>query len=488
MPQQSSSLVFLGAVVGGYRLVRKLGDGREAPVFLGYSEAAGGVATAAIKIYTSSQQARAHTEIEALSRAPHRHVLTLFDVASAPEGGVALLLERLELGSLAQMLAHRASVSPGEAVTLLAPIATAIDALHEAGVGHGAISPRCILFRSDGAPVLVGLGSAVLYDPGLTPARLALEAVVSADRAALCALARTVLTRVGDADVAGILAWLDNVERQGYPDAIGAELAGRLFGCAAPVPLRFDRVPPTDEHAEVLPSRLQPARSVPHLSAPTNTPFTRPATPGTLAPAAAAPWAHRLRALLGSAARESLETSPVAQAHAALATRVRSSVSGVRRPIWIVAGAVSVALVSALILIPDATRPGDALTSPTSSVSETPLPPEQPDPVMGDDPVAALTVLLRQRERCVRDLSVLCLDEVVQPGSAAMSHDAAMIAEVQAGGEIGPESTILAPEITLVERLGDAALLSLGDVPKSQPASTLLLKGEAGWRIRGYVN
>jgi hypothetical protein len=37
----------------------------------------------------------------------------------------------------------------------------------------------------------------------------------------------------------------------------------------------------------------------------------------------------------------------------------------------------------------------------------------------------------------------------------------------------------------VVERLGDSVLVDLD--PESQPASVLLMKGEAGWRIRDYV-
>ena len=125
---------------------------------------------------------------------------------------------------------------------------------------------------------------------------------------------------------------------------------------------------------------------------------------------------------------------------------------------------------------------------PEPAATPTPIADPTPGPLDGDDPVAALAVLLEQRERCVRDLSVLCLDGVLQAGSAAMARDAALIGEVQSGGEIGAHAVITAVEATLVERLGDSALVSLGDVPKSQPASTLLMKGEAGWRIRGYLD
>jgi len=41
------------------------------------------------------------------------------------------------------------------------------------------------------------------------------------------------------------------------------------------------------------------------------------------------------------------------------------------------------------------------------------------------------------------------------------------------------------PAVELVQRLGDSALVFLG--PGTEPASLLLVKGEAGWRIRDYL-
>ena len=109
------------------------------------------------------------------------------------------------------------------------------------------------------------------------------------------------------------------------------------------------------------------------------------------------------------------------------------------------------------------------------------------DPIAGDDPVAALGALLRERERCVRDLSVLCLDGVMQSGSVAMQLDAELVRSVQAGGELTAHATIITQSPVLLERLGDSALVGLGDVPQTQPASILMMRSEAGWRIRSYL-
>ena len=78
---------------------------------------------------------------------------------------------------------------------------------------------------------------------------------------------------------------------------------------------------------------------------------------------------------------------------------------------------------------------------------------------------------------------MLCLDGVDEPGSSALDADRRAIRGILDGGEAPPHPDVRSP--TLVERLGDSALVDLG--PDSDPASVLLLKGEAGWRIRDYL-
>jgi hypothetical protein len=101
-----------------------------------------------------------------------------------------------------------------------------------------------------------------------------------------------------------------------------------------------------------------------------------------------------------------------------------------------------------------------------------------------EDPVEAAVVLLELRGRCFHDLSLLCLDDVGQPGSAALADDRILIRTVEDGGEFPPDG-IIEGELSLVERLGDSALI---DLPEgSDPSSILLMRTAAGWRIRDYL-
>ncbi len=123
---------------------------------------------------------------------------------------------------------------------------------------------------------------------------------------------------------------------------------------------------------------------------------------------------------------------------------------------------------------------GEPAAAPAVPASTTPL----AAPVVDDDPVAAFETLVATRNQCIRDLSVLCLDAVLQQGSAAMADDVAVIHSIEKGD--GGEAVLDASDITLTERMGDAALVSYA-ATNGEPASALLVKGEAGWRIRSYV-
>jgi hypothetical protein len=179
-----------------------------------------------------------------------------------------------------------------------------------------------------------------------------------------------------------------------------------------------------------------------------------------------------------------LHESPAELFRARLAAQVRS----VRRPVWLVAGGVVIALVIALCLLPassTSTRTpnrgpaaANALTQPIPTASAT----------TPTQPVAALLQLLTARSACIRARSVDCLTAVDEAGSAAMQSDSAAIAHIEVGGQIPASLLISAQKPTLIERLGDSALIGLDGAAgvQSDPASALMIRTEAGWRIRSF--
>ncbi len=121
--------------------------------------------------------------------------------------------------------------------------------------------------------------------------------------------------------------------------------------------------------------------------------------------------------------------------------------------------------------------------------------PAETDAAQQDEPVDAAVKLLRVRFECFSSGPVAehCLAAVVQPGSAMESSDRT---ELQAGATIASASSrdFRSYDVSLIERMGDAALLALTpgaapagtgrEPPQTKPASLLIVRGEAGWRLR----
>jgi serine/threonine protein kinase len=95
--------------------------------------------------------------VETIVALRHSHLLPIRDHGIAD--GLAYLIYDFvngeDLGALA------GTVVPGvDAVALLAPVAAALDYVHERGAVHGLLKPGNILRQRDGAPVLTDLGLA----------------------------------------------------------------------------------------------------------------------------------------------------------------------------------------------------------------------------------------------------------------------------------------------------------------------------------------
>ena len=396
--------------VAGYRVIRKLGSGSRADVYLGHACGAE-PRTVALKVYLPSTDAASiDAELRALSAASHAHTVQLRDLSGGTDGRPVVVLERLELGTLAQLLAQRGQLAAGEAVTILAPLAAAVTAMQASGVTHGAITASRVLFRESGAPVLIGFGHAAVGEP------------TDVDRRALAGLAATVLERVPvAADLRGWLATLVS-----YSDGFASQLSERVFALAAASPVRFA----PDVTPESVPLRVARSEPVELVETPTRKWFE--------------PYIERIPPRF-------------------------------RKPKWLAIAAGALTLVVA-ISIPtggnaEELTPTAAPTVPAAGV------------VVEDDPAAAFETLVTVRNDCIRELSILCLDAVLQQDSAAMADDVALIRSIERGD--GGTARIEPVEITIAERLGDAALLNYLD--NSEPASVLVIKTEAGWRIRSYV-
>jgi hypothetical protein len=150
--------------VPGYTLQSLLGRGSSGEVWRAVPRAGG--AAVAVKLLVDGEPERQAREALMLGALDHPHLVRLHEVVHQPRRGaaprVALVLDLLEGGSLADLLARRGRLRPGEVVTTVAPVAAAVAHAHEQGIVHGDLSPGNVVFTAEGRPVLTDLGVARL--------------------------------------------------------------------------------------------------------------------------------------------------------------------------------------------------------------------------------------------------------------------------------------------------------------------------------------
>jgi hypothetical protein len=481
--------------LAGYRVLRSLARDEHAEVLLGHRSVASAdssetvAQTVALKVVPTSGPGwtAALRECAALERARGEHVVDLLDL-DADEESIRLLFERLPRGDLSDLLRIRPRLDAGEAVTLLAPIAVTLLRLHAAGVAHGNISARTVLFRDDGSPALIGFSRAELFEPGVPEVVLELVEAVRLDRRAARALASTVLGRVTGGRARAARELRDDLESCDGERVLPL-LASRLFDVAAAVAVRF-----AEDELEVDESAPS-ARAVPvgALEGVSSGPE------GAASPRIVGALGRVVPEALVQGVLDSVQRSPVWPVVAGVARvvghRWASWTPGRRRIVLAVgAAAITVGVITAVIpaggaatarTAPAATPPGGA--SASAAEIATPGADAGNQAIEGDDPLSASGALLDARERCLSSLSVPCLDRVDEAGSAALRGDQAAIRAAQQGGEL-PSPLASATDYStpvLIERLGDSALVRLGEA--SSGASLLLIKGADGWRIRDLI-
>ncbi|MCZ2828387.1 protein kinase [Modestobacter sp. VKM Ac-2986] len=151
-------------VVPGLVLEELLGRGGSGQVWRARPRSGG--PPVAVKVLVRGDPERQEREATLLGELDHPHLVRLHEVVRREVRGapaqVALVLDLLEGGSLAALLARRGRLRPGEVVTTVAPVAAALAHAHDRGVVHGDLSPGNIVFTAEGRPVLTDLGTARL--------------------------------------------------------------------------------------------------------------------------------------------------------------------------------------------------------------------------------------------------------------------------------------------------------------------------------------
>ncbi|WP_437307605.1 serine/threonine-protein kinase [Sorangium sp. So ce388] len=120
---------------------------------------------------------RFEREVEAMRRVRHPGVVEIFDVGRLADGRPYLVMELLEGTDLAQFLRDRGRLPPEEALAVLEPLCSALQAAHAQAIVHRDIKPSNVfLCAGSDRPrvVLLDFGVAKLLDapgPALTTSR-----------------------------------------------------------------------------------------------------------------------------------------------------------------------------------------------------------------------------------------------------------------------------------------------------------------------------
>lgn len=162
--------------VGRYRLVRRLGTGAFATVWLGHDDEFD--VPVAIKVLAENWAEQADVrerfvaEARLLRRIPDDRVVHVHDIGTMPDGRPYFVMDHADAGTLADLVKQR--LDPPDALRLGAELARAVQVLHEHGYLHRDLKPANLLLtrRVDGGIHLViadlGLAKALIEASGVT--------------------------------------------------------------------------------------------------------------------------------------------------------------------------------------------------------------------------------------------------------------------------------------------------------------------------------
>jgi predicted Ser/Thr protein kinase len=147
--------------IPGYKVVRELGRGGMATVYLAEQEkferqVALKVMSASLNTDPSFKE-RFIREAKLVAKLSHPNIVAVYDVGEH-DGHVYMAMEYHTGGDLKDKI--RSGLSPMETVRVTCEVARALEFAHAKGVIHRDIKPDNILFRSDGSAVLTDFGIA----------------------------------------------------------------------------------------------------------------------------------------------------------------------------------------------------------------------------------------------------------------------------------------------------------------------------------------
>lgn len=166
------------AAIADYQVVRVLGEGNNGRFYLARPPARLGIPDefVAVKVFTGQHSEQAYQrgvrELRAFAKVSSPYLVRVYDAVL--EDSFLYAMEYCPLGSLAD---PARPLSRGEVLRAVGNAASALHALHEAGLTHGDLKPANILLTEHGGKVS-DLGLARYLTPGVTLTGMASAASV----------------------------------------------------------------------------------------------------------------------------------------------------------------------------------------------------------------------------------------------------------------------------------------------------------------------
>lgn len=151
-------------VHGRYNVIRALGGGGMARVYLAHDEVLG--RDVALKVlrdqYAEDEEFAERFKREARSAASlsHPNIVSVYDRGVAEDGTSYIAMEHIPGGSLKERISRDGPLDPDDAAGVALQITGALEAAHEHGVIHRDIKPHNVLLTSTGAVKVADFGIA----------------------------------------------------------------------------------------------------------------------------------------------------------------------------------------------------------------------------------------------------------------------------------------------------------------------------------------
>lgn len=158
-----------GTQIPGYELIRELGAGGMATVYLAIQRSLD--RKVALKVMKRNIEdlekfeKRFLVEGRTMAKLPHRNIVAVYDIVKSSDA-TYIAMEYLEGGTLSQKM--KEGLSLAEAISVVVQIAQALQYAHDAGVVHRDLKPANIMFRDASTPVLTDFGIAKQQDSQAT--------------------------------------------------------------------------------------------------------------------------------------------------------------------------------------------------------------------------------------------------------------------------------------------------------------------------------